>query len=72
MVYEHYYYNNSLDDNGNHEIHTRDCKYVKPLENRTYIGYKRNCEEAVKQAKRDSGKRNFDGCFWCAKNCHHG
>lgn len=69
---KHYYFNNSLDSNYNHEVHTEDCSYIEPFSNRTYIGYNSNCEDAILQAKRQTGKSNFDGCFWCCRPCHKG
>lgn len=67
-----YYYNNSLDNHGNHEVHTKDCDYLEPLSNRTMIGLENNCHDAIRRARRETGKQNFDGCFWCSRDCHEG
>lgn len=72
MTYAHYYYNKSVDSNYRHEVHTKDCSYIEPLNNRVYIGYYSNCTDAIREAKNKSGKYNFDGCYWCSRNCHIG
>ena len=69
---KHYFFNINLDKNGNHEIHTESCKYLEPINNRTYIGYFTNCETAIKEAKIKFAKSNFDGCYWCSRDCHNG
>lgn len=69
---KHYYYYKHLDKKGNHEVHDEHCSYLPDVLNREYIGYVSDCESAIKRAKRDTGKNNFDGCFWCCRECHTG
>jgi len=69
---EFYYFNKNLDDKGNHEVHEKGCSHMPDLNNRELIGYETDCESAIRRAKRDTGKTNFDGCYWCCRECHTG
>lgn len=71
-MYKHYYYNSNLDYRGNHEVHTGDCSYLPAPQNRVYIGYEASCQDAIRRAKSDTGKSNFDGCYHCCYPCHKG
>lgn len=71
-MYKHYYYNDNLDEHGNHEVHTEDCSELKKVHSRSYIGYKTNCQDAIQLAKEKTGKTNFDGCYYCCNPCHKG
>lgn len=66
---KHYYFNNNIDKNGNHEVHERDCGQGADRDNRTYIGFKNDCHEAIRSAKRDHPLKPFDGCRYCSPNC---
>nr|DAI47570.1 MAG TPA: hypothetical protein [Caudoviricetes sp.] len=67
-----YYFNDSIDVNGFHEVHAEDCKYVPTPSHRTLIGYCSSCTEAISEAKSRYSGFSFDGCFWCCRECHHG
>lgn len=69
---ELYYYNKSTDEHGNHEVHTGNCTYCPNEYNRVYIGLYTSCSEAIAAAKQQTGKSNFDGCYWCCRPCHKG
>lgn len=69
---KYYYYNKNIDKNGNHEVHSRDCSYLPDIHNRMHIGYAANCSSAIRKAKIDTGKSNFDGCYHCSYECHKG
>ena len=69
---EHYYYNLNTDLKGNHEVHRADCSYLPLPQNREYIGLFNSCRDAILKAKFKTGKENFDGCYWCARECHTG
>lgn len=71
-MYEHYYYNSNLDSRGNHEVHTGSCSYLPATHNRNYIGYEKDCHAAIARAKDETGKKNFDGCYFCCRPCHEG
>jgi len=71
-MYQHYYYNSNIDDKGNHEVHTENCSYLPNIQNRNYIGYETNCQDAIKKAKETTGKSNFDGCYYCCNPCNKG
>lgn len=67
-----YYYNKNTDSKGNHEVHTDDCSYKPDESNRVLIGYENNCQSAIQRVKKDTGKNNFDGCYFCCNDCHIG
>lgn len=67
-----YYFNDTADPHGYHEVHTEDCMYLPSLTNRTLIGYCSSCAEAINEAKAEHPSLQFDGCFWCCRECHHG
>ena len=65
-----YYFNDHVDQNGNHEVHTNSCSYLPKVENRTLIGVYSNCKDAINAAKSQYPSEKFDGCFWCCRPCH--
>ncbi len=67
-----YYFNDTTDKNGRHEIHTESCSFFPSESNRTYIGYFSNCHEAISKAQSQYPLKSFDGCYWCCKSCHKG
>jgi len=67
-----FYYNENIDDKGNHEVHEDDCSYLPDVLNRKMIGYENDCKTAIQRAKNETGKTNFDGCFHCCRACHTG
>lgn len=67
-----YYFNNTTDTNGNHEVHVETCSWLPSSLNRTYIGNFSNCSDAIRQAKNDYPYRTFDGCYWCCRANHNG
>ncbi len=67
-----YYFNDSVDEHGLHEIHSEECDYLPHPINRTYIGFCSSCSEALTRAKITFPYKNFDGCFWCCRECHRG
>lgn len=69
---KYYYYNKNTDSKGNHEVHSSDCNYLPSELNRVLIGYEVDCQSAIARAKRDTGKTNFDGCYFCSRTCHTG
>jgi hypothetical protein len=71
-MYQSYYYNKNLDEKGKHEVHTGDCSHLPDIHNRKYIGYEKDCHAAIKKAKSDTGKTNFDGCYYCCNPCNTG
>ncbi|MRN25006.1 hypothetical protein EAI30_10295 [Romboutsia ilealis] len=66
----YYYFNDNVDNNGNHEIHTFNCSYLPSYFNRTYIGSFSSCEDAINAAKLQYPYKSFDGCFWCCQKIH--
>lgn len=67
-----YYFNDSTDEHGKHEVHGDDCKHLPEPRNRTLIGYCLNCKDAIQRAKREYPFKSFDGCYWCSRACHTG
>ncbi|OXB04320.1 hypothetical protein [Flavobacterium pectinovorum] len=62
-----YYVNQTKQSNGDHEVHTDDCRYL-PSANRKYLGEFSNCKPAVTEAKKTYSKSN--GCKTCCNDCH--
>jgi len=63
-----YYVNKNPDPNGDHEVHTSDCRYMPREENRIYLGTFDKCRDAVQAAKKHYPKAH--GCSYCIKECH--
>lgn len=63
-----YYVNKKAQSNGDHEVHTEDCKYLPIPENRKYLGEYSNCKDAVAEAKKTYSQSN--GCKTCCPSCH--
>lgn len=71
-MYQNYYFNIYADINGYHEIHTENCSYLPSVLNREYIGYFSSCQSAKLEAMRKHPDKNFDGCYFCCRECHRG
>jgi hypothetical protein len=71
-MYKHYFFNDNRDIHGRHEVHTEDCAYIPNVRNRSYIGYFSSCQEAISAAKQKNILREFDGCYYCCRECHKG
>lgn len=67
-----YYFNDTADDKGRHEVHERTCSYIPSFNNRTEIGVYSNCREAIAAASASYPWKTFDGCYWCCRECHKG
>lgn len=67
-----YYLNKNADVNGNHEIHTSECRYLPAEWNRVYIGVFSSCSPAVQEAKKKYPTWKIDGCYFCSNVCHKG
>lgn len=65
---KNYYVNNQAQSNGDHEVHTADCRYLPSLLNRKALGQHENCKSAVTEAKKTYSKS--DGCETCSNDCH--
>ncbi len=63
-----YYVNKNAQSNGDHEVHTEDCRYLPNSENRKFLGEFSNCKDAVTEAKKTYSKSN--GCYYCCSSCH--
>lgn len=66
----HYYVNKNAQSNGDHEVHTGECKFLPDVTNQKYLGYFSNCRYAVLEAKKYYTQVN--GCKFCAIDCHTG
>ena len=64
-----YYYNLNFDKDGNHIIHTSECKYLPIIKNRKLIGIYNHCTEAIRAAGYTTYKSNFNGCHYCCSDC---
>jgi hypothetical protein len=63
-----YYVNKNAQSNGDHEVHTQDCRYLPESTNRKYLGEFSNCKDAVTEAKKTYSQSN--GCKTCSPSCH--
>ncbi|AFL79711.1 hypothetical protein Aeqsu_0185 [Aequorivita sublithincola DSM 14238] len=63
-----YYVNKQEQSNGDHEVHTSNCRYLPSSENRKHLGEFSNCKEAVAEAKKTYSQSN--GCYTCSRDCH--
>lgn len=63
-----YYVNKNVQSNGDHEVHTSECKFCPVEQNRIYLGDFSNCQEAVREAKKTYQQSN--GCKFCSLACH--
>lgn len=65
---EHYYVNDTPQQNGDHEVHKQTCTWLTIAKSKTYLGYFATCAEAVNVAKRSY--RQSNGCAYCSPTCH--
>lgn len=63
-----YYVNNTAQPNGDHEVHTEDCFWLKLATSTKSLGYHANCYGAVQEAKKYY--RQSNGCATCCSACH--
>jgi hypothetical protein len=63
-----YYVNKNAQDNGDHEVHTKDCSWLPNENNRLYLGDFSSCSAAVNAAKKYYTQVN--GCYHCSLLCH--
>ncbi len=63
-----YYVNKNAQNNGDHEVHHEDCRYLPEIDNRTYLGEFSSCIGAVAAAKKIYTITN--GCMTCSNLCH--
>ena len=68
-MYKHYYVNMNPQPNGDHEVHSEDCRWLPAPENRIQLGYFSSCADAVMTARRYYAQ--VDGCMFCCPLCHH-
>ncbi|MDC7230459.1 hypothetical protein [uncultured Sphaerochaeta sp.] len=66
-----YYLNLSEQDNGDHEVHTRNCYYFDQIKNYEYLGSFQSCHSAVRIAKVRHPNFSIDGCKYCCPSCHN-
>lgn len=64
----YYYVNKNAQSSGDHEVHKSSCNYLPKEENRIYLGYYNNCEDAIEEAKKYYSQVN--GCYHCSIECH--
>lgn len=67
-----YIYNSSQTDGKYHEIHLTTCNHLPKISNRVILGWHVDCKSAIREAERRTGCNDFDGCYYCSRNCHRG
>lgn len=61
-----YVYDRDIDDQGNHVVHTTTCVY-KPTEwSKISLGWHKNIDDAIAEAKHRTFKTNFQRCPKCS------
>jgi hypothetical protein len=63
-----YYVNKRAQSNGDHEVHTANCRYLPSEADRMYLGDYTSCKPAVAEAKKTYS--TADGCKTCSPDCH--
>jgi hypothetical protein len=63
-----YYVNKHAQSNGDHEVHTENCRYLPGIADRMYLGDYSSCKPAVDEAKKTYPAA--DGCKTCSPSCH--
>lgn len=65
---EYYYVNKNAQPTGEHEVHTKTCKFLPDINNRIDLGFFATCLDAIREAKKHYS--NVDGCYYCSPKCH--
>ena len=65
-----YYVNTNAQPTGEHEVHKEGCYRMPELQNRIYLGYFLNANDAVREARKYFNK--VDGCYYCSPEAHRG
>lgn len=68
-AYKHYYVNDTLSNDNDHEVHEETCYWLGITKSKSYVGYHNNCASAVRQAK-EQHYWNSNGCKHCSPLCH--
>lgn len=69
-MFEFYFFNNTVNDNGDHYIHKEDCAFLPDILQRTLIGYKNSFSDAIEIAQKTYPYESFVGCFFCCNSYH--
>jgi len=65
-----YYVNRNAQPTGEHEVHKEGCYRMPELQNRIYLRYFLNANDAVREARKYFNK--VDGCYYCSPEAHRG
>jgi len=63
-----YVVNDNAQNNGDHEVHTKQCTYFSMIRSYTNLGPHSTCTSAVRKAKEYYSQSN--GCAFCSPACH--
>ena len=63
-----YYVNKKANSNGDHEVHSSECNFLKIIAKKMYLGLFYSCKEAIANAKKTYKQSN--GCYYCCNECH--
>jgi hypothetical protein len=66
-MYQYYYINKNEHSNGDHEVHTRNCRHLPRTNNRRYLGFLTDTDEALREAK-----KMYPNCQRCVFCCGEG
>lgn len=65
-----YYVNKNAQENGDHEVHIRDCPHFPEEEHVIALGNFWTCRDAVHAASKHFTQVN--GCYYCVGECNTG
>lgn len=68
----HYWYNDRVDTNNNHEVHKLSCKYLPDTIHSTYLGKFDYNFQAMEYARQTEPYKQFDGCYFYMPTEHNG
>ncbi len=70
LNYEDYYINQTAQfDTWDNEVHKESCIYFSTIQEKEYLWYYNNCEDAVNKAK-SIWYTTADWCAYCCPSCH--
>ncbi len=62
-----FYFNILNSDEPRHAVHKKKCSYLQKDGNYNYIGRHKDCQEAIKEAKKKHPEKDFEECPSCSK-----
>ncbi|MDA3904696.1 MAG: hypothetical protein PF484_01345 [Bacteroidales bacterium] len=64
----YFYVNKTAQSTGENEVHINNCAQLPDANNREYLGYFSDCQDAIIKAQQKY--EIVDGCKFCIPDCH--